>query len=96
MTTARKEPKIQMIPTVTQPVKNDLENIYFEPYNGIGQRIKKNKVLPNLSVGMKKARADITHRIVVAMHAILKARLSFFCSASKLTCFFLAISSRAS
>lgn len=34
------EQKIQMIPTVTQPVKNGLEKMYPVPYMGIGQRTR--------------------------------------------------------
>jgi hypothetical protein len=38
--TQMNEQKIQMMPTVTQPVKKGLEKMYPVPYMGIGQRTR--------------------------------------------------------
>lgn len=45
MPTARKEQKIQIIPTETQPVKKDLEKMYREANMGIGHSTKRDTVL---------------------------------------------------
>lgn len=48
--TASSDRKIQAMPTATQPVKNDFEKMYLDPYIGMGQRTRSETALDSVSV----------------------------------------------
>lgn len=78
------EQKIQMMPTVTQPVKKGLEKMYPVPYMGIGQRTRNAIALFVMLVTECKISGvqERTYMKTVTKDAILNALFSFRRSSS--------------